>query len=81
MKGGKKFCPRCGTPNNAGDLYCMKCGYNFKGSRRKTSFKSILILIIFLIIAWTGLRLFLGKPVIPTGLLDLVKNMTSSKSG
>jgi predicted nucleic acid-binding Zn ribbon protein len=79
-RGNVKFCPRCGTPNNIGDAYCIKCGYSFK--RRKTSgSKTFLIVIILLIIAWIALRIFLKKPIIPTELIDLVKNMTSTKTG
>jgi hypothetical protein len=76
---GRKFCPRCGTANNATDAYCMKCGYSFKRTAKKSSFRTILILLIVLLIGWSAYRIFIGKPVIPTELLNLVKNMSSSK--
>jgi hypothetical protein len=77
---GRKFCPRCGMANNAADAYCMKCGYSFKGTKKKSSFKTILILLIVLLIGWSVYRIFTGKPVIPDNLLNLVKNMSSNKT-
>ncbi|VVB83433.1 Uncharacterised protein [uncultured archaeon] len=82
MKRGRgKFCPRCGTQNNVGDAYCIKCGYGFKGRKKKSSLKSILILIIILAAGWIILRTFLKKPIIPTELIDIIKNMSASKAG
>jgi predicted nucleic acid-binding Zn ribbon protein len=79
MKNKVKFCPRCGTPNNLVDAYCIKCGYNFKKRRKKSGFMQILVVILLIAAAWVGLRLFLKKPIIPTEFIDLVKNMTLPK--
>jgi hypothetical protein len=76
---GRKFCPKCGTANNATDAYCMKCGYNFRRTGRKSSFRTILILLIVLLIGWSAYRIYTGKPVIPTELLNLIQNMSSTK--
>jgi hypothetical protein len=80
MRSKVKFCPRCGTPNNLVDAYCIKCGYSFRRRRRKSGFGRILILILIIIAAWVGLRLFLGKPIIPTEFIEIIKNMTSNKT-
>jgi predicted nucleic acid-binding Zn ribbon protein len=79
MKNKVKFCPRCGTPNNIADAYCIKCGYNFKKRRKKSSFMQLLIIILIMAAVWAGLRVFLGKPIIPTEFIELVKNMTSPR--
>jgi hypothetical protein len=79
MLKGRKFCPRCGTANNATDAYCMKCGYSFRGARKKSSFRTILILLVILAIGWTAYRIFTGKPVVPDNLLNLIKNMSKIK--
>jgi predicted nucleic acid-binding Zn ribbon protein len=75
----KKFCPRCGTANNASDAYCVKCRYDFRRKGKNSSLKTIIILLIVLLVAWIIYRIFTGKPIIPTGLLDLIKNMTTTK--
>jgi hypothetical protein len=80
MISGRKFCPRCGTANNATDAYCMKCGYSFRRTGRKSSFKTIFILLIVILMGWSIYRIFMGKPVIPTELLNLFKNMSSNMS-
>jgi hypothetical protein len=80
MLKGRKFCPRCGTANNSTDAYCIKCGYSFRRTGKKSSFKTILILLIILAIGWTAYRIFTGKPAIPENLLNLIKNMSSNKT-
>jgi hypothetical protein len=75
----RKFCPKCGAPNNITDAYCIKCGYSFRRGGKKSSSKTIIILIILLAIGWTAYRIFTGKPVIPQNLIDLAKNMTKIK--
>jgi len=78
-RGTKKFCPKCGTQNNFEDTYCIRCGYNF-ARRKKSSFRTLLIIIIIAITAWVLLRLYLNKPIIPTEFIDIIKNITSNKT-
>jgi ribosomal protein L40E len=78
-RGTKKFCPRCGAQNNINDAYCIRCGYSFRG-KKKSSSKTILILIIIFLIAWILLRIYLNKSIIPTELIDIIKNITSNKT-
>jgi predicted nucleic acid-binding Zn ribbon protein len=79
MLKGRKFCPKCGTANNATDAYCMKCGYSFRKSGKKSSFKTLFILIVILILGWIAYRIFTGQPIVPANLLNLFKNMTKIK--
>ena len=79
MKNKVKFCPRCGTPNNLVDAYCIKCGYNFKKRRKKSSFAQLLVIILIMLAAWAGLRIYLGKPIIPTEFIELVKKMIPAR--
>ena len=80
MINNRKFCPRCGTANNISDRFCMRCGYDFRRGARKGGSKTILILLVVLLIGWVVYRISTGKPVIPTELLNLVKNMSSNMS-
>jgi hypothetical protein len=80
MLKGSKFCPKCGTANNASDAFCIKCGYSFRKSGKKSSFKTLFILVVLLAVGWVGYRIFTGKPIIPDNLLNLVKNMSSNKT-
>jgi uncharacterized membrane protein YvbJ len=79
-RGNKKFCPKCGTTNEIDDAYCIKCGYNFK-KRNKSKINPIIIILIILIVAWIFWRTFSNKSLIPTEIIDLVKNITSIKLG
>jgi len=77
----KKFCPTCGTQNNAQDAFCIKCGYGFFKKKKNIDFKSLIIVLIVLAVLWIVLRLSLGRPIIPEGLLDLFgKSMNLSKN-
>jgi ribosomal protein L40E len=79
-RGNKKFCPKCGAQNSPGDAYCIRCGHSFRRGK-KSNFRTILIVIIVLIAAWILLRTYLNKSIIPTELVEFIKNMTSSKTG
>jgi predicted nucleic acid-binding Zn ribbon protein len=79
MKKDVKFCPRCGTPNNLADAYCIKCGYSFRKRGKKVGLIQILVVILLVIAGWVGLRIFLKKPIIPTEFVELIKNMTSPR--
>jgi ribosomal protein L40E len=81
MPKNKKFCPRCGTQNNIRDAYCIKCGYSFRRKREKTSLKTILIVLLVIIGGWIALRIYLKQPIIPQEFIDLIKNMSSNKTG
>ncbi len=84
MKKHKKFCPKCGTPNDVSDLYCVHCGYSFKRKKEGLNLKSIIFVIILLLAAWAVIRILLKKPIIPQELIgwfDTLKNMTASKAG
>jgi uncharacterized paraquat-inducible protein A len=85
LEKGKKFCPRCGAVNNVEDAYCIRCRYDFRqGAKKrkgKNSFGKIILVLIIIAAAWAALRIFLKKPIIPTELIDIVKNITLPKLG
>ena len=74
-KVGVKYCPRCGTPNNLNDAYCIKCGYAFRHAK-KSNFG-----VILLIIGWTAYRTFTGQPIIPEGITNLFQNSSFNATG
>jgi len=78
-RGNKKFCPKCGTPNDFEDAYCIRCGFSFRKKKKKTN--PIIIVLIILITAWIILRIYLGKSLIPTEAIDFVKNIVTNKTG
>lgn len=81
MKKRGKFCPKCGARNDIGDSYCIRCGYSFRKRGKKLNVKSIILLIIILLIAWVVIRILLNQSIIPQGLIDILKNITSNKTG
>jgi len=80
MMNNRKFCPRCGTANNISDRFCVRCRYDFRRGGRKSGSRTLLILIILLLIGWVVYRIYTGKPIIPAGLLNFAKNMSSNMS-
>jgi len=79
--GNTKFCPRCGAQIHISDGYCTRCGYSFRGRGKKSNFKTIIIAVIILAIAWVLIRTITKQDIIPSGLMSLFKNMTSNKTG
>jgi len=80
QKGNGKFCPRCGAQNNSNDAFCIRCGYNFGGARRGKKSSSLIVILIIIIVGWIVLRTFLKKPIIPTEVIDIIKNFTANKT-
>lgn len=82
MRTYKKYCPRCGALIHAGDTYCIRCGYSFRRRARgnKTSLRTIIIAIIVLVVIWSAVRLLTKQPIIPSGVVDFFKNVTSNKT-
>ena len=83
MQGNKKFCPRCGALIHVGDTYCIRCGYSFRGRARrmKTSPRTIIIAVAVLLGIWVVVRILTKQPIIPEGVVDFFKNITSNKTG
>jgi predicted nucleic acid-binding Zn ribbon protein len=82
MQKNKKYCPRCGALIHAGDAYCIRCGYSFKVRQgKKMNLKTIIIAVVVLLIFWIGIRLITKRPIIPNGIIDFFKIMTSNKTG
>jgi uncharacterized paraquat-inducible protein A len=75
----KKFCPRCGTPNEIRDAYCIRCGFAFKARARKSGLNPIITIIILLIIAWVFYRTVTKQDLIPSELTSFFKNLTLPK--
>jgi len=84
MKKKVKFCPRCGTPLNLIDAYCIKCGYSFIKKSKKLNLGQILAILFFLAMAWIGIRLLLNRPIIPQEIGNFTKSfvyMLTNKTG
>jgi len=83
MQRNKKFCPRCGALIHAGDTYCIRCGYSFRVRARgiRTNPRTVIIAVAVLLIFWIGMRLITKQPIIPSGIIDFFRNMTSNKTG
>jgi len=83
MQRNKKFCPRCGALIHAGDTYCIRCGYSFRvrARRIKTNPRTIFIAVGVLLGIWIVVRILTKQPIIPEGVVDFFKNITSNKTG
>jgi predicted nucleic acid-binding Zn ribbon protein len=81
MQRNKKFCPRCGALIHVGDTYCIRCGYSFRRRGRGTNLRTIIIAVGVLLGIWVVVRILTKQPIIPTGIINLFKNMTSNKTG
>jgi len=54
-----KKCPNCHSLNDAGNVYCGKCGYNFSTAPRSTSFRNFIIITsVFFSAIIIGLTVF-----------------------
>jgi predicted nucleic acid-binding Zn ribbon protein len=74
-----KYCPRCGTPNDIKNRYCIKCGYDFyENQKKKLKLKQILLIILVLFVMWVFVRLITNKPIIPEILQSLFPKLNSS---
>jgi len=72
----RKFCPKCGAELKLDDNYCTACGYSFEKRKKKINLKSVIIAIAILIILWIAIRLILGRPIIPSSLTNIFRNIT-----
>lgn len=77
-----KFCPRCGKTANIDDIYCMKCGYNFRGkSHKRIGLKQIIIGILIILAIWIVLKVILKQPIIPLQLSEFIKGFIGGFTG
>ncbi len=78
----RKYCPRCGALIHRGDTYCIRCGYNFRiRARGVLDLRTILIAVVILLAFWIGIRVLTKQPIVPVGIADFFKNITSNKTG
>ena len=54
-------CERCGTENNNGNLYCVKCGNKLRGKRYNII---IIVLIVLVVIIGLGLYLYFSNRMV-----------------
>lgn len=80
MRLRKKHCPKCGAMLKPEDGYCIKCGYSFHRRRKKFDITQLLIGLAIVAAIWIVSRIFLKKPIIPTIVIDLIKNITTNKT-
>jgi len=73
-----KYCPRCGTPNDIKNRYCIKCGYDFYvNKKKKLKLKQVLLIILSLLLMWIITRILVNKPIIPEILQSLFPKLNS----
>jgi len=83
MQRYKKYCPRCGALIHAGDTYCIRCGYSFRVRARRmtTNLRTIIITVAVLLGVWVVVRILTKQPIIPEGVVDFFRNISSNKTG
>ena len=78
--GEHKFCPVCGTKLQLSDAFCLRCGYSFSArvgkNKKRVNWRSTIIIIGILVLAYFGLRYANGQTIIPTSLVDALKTLT-----
>jgi hypothetical protein len=81
MRSYRKYCPRCGALIHVGDTYCIRCGYSFRARGfRRTNLRTIIIAVAVLFGIWIVVRILTKQPIIPIGVVDFFKNVTSNKT-